>query len=511
MLAAVPSGGRTSPTEHGGKKNVQRERERERETSEPEVNSLHYGDCLEVMRQWPADFVDLIYLDPPFNSKAHYNIIFGQQECEEKAQVRAFEDTWHWDESAISRVECLRKSIGYKQRKKLFGGLYIFPGPSGLLSYLSYMAERLTECQRILKPSGSIYFHCDPTSSHYLKLVMDAIFGHRHFRNEIIWSYRRWAGKAKRYQQMHDVVLFYSNGDEPVWNWPMEPKAEGTPKYKRWNEVDPATGKMVTKSDKSVEVTETNMRDVWEIGRLQSTAKERVGYPTQKPTALLERIINASTNPGDVVLDPFCGCGTTVKAADNLNRKWLGIDISVLAVDIILSRLEARKIPVSGLPADYTATQRLAKDSWSEFERWAVTRLDGFAPNDKQTGDGGIDGRGVILGEAPDGLNADVLVQVKGTKSIAIDAVRAFRGVVEREKATCGLFISLAEVPRSIRSEAADMGNITIKVEGQDIEYPRLQVWSIKDLFNNPPNRPNLPLMTDPYTGKPMRRQQTMA
>ena len=472
------------------------------------------------MRQWPADFADLIYLDPPFNSKAHYNIIFGQQKREEskRAQVRAFEDTWYWDERAISRVERLRKSIGYEQRKKLFGALYIFPGPSGLLSYLSYMAERLTECQRILKPSGSIYFHCDPTSSHYLKLVMDAIFGADNFRNEIIWCYAPQGRAPKRgFHRKHDVILYYADKDAEggVWNPPYGEMREAT--RKAYSRVDEYGRRYLEIQGRRSYLDENKGRPVpswWDDIHSRGTtysSKEWTGYPTQKPTALLERIINASTNPGDVVLDPFCGCGTTVKAADNLNRKWLGIDISVLAIDIILSRLEGRKIPVSGLPADYTAAQRLANDSWSEFERWAVTQLDGFAPNDKQTGDGGIDGRGVILGEAPDGLSADVLVQVKGTKSISISAVRDFCRVIEREKATCGLFISLAEVPRSIRSEAADMGNITIKVECQNIEYPRLQVWSIKDLFNDPPILPKLPSMTDPYTGEPMRRQQTMA
>ena len=459
------------------------------------------------MSNWPEDFADLIYLDPPFNSKAHYNIIFGQQPREEskRAQVRAFEDTWHWDDSAISRVKSLKRATGYEQRKKLFGALNIFPGPTGLLSYLSYMAERLTLCKRILKPTGSIYLHCDPTSSHYLKLVMDAIFGPDNFRNEIIWGYNKPRPASLRFVRNHDVILFYA-GEGHTFNPQRVPTMDGKfemrKPFKRpdgtlWEPKAP--GKLAGSWWYDIPSFATRM-----------TAKERVRYPTQKPTALLERIIKASSNPGDVVLDPFCGCGTTVKAADNLNRKWLGIDISVLAIDIILSRLEGREIPVSGLPADYTAAQRLAKDSWSEFERWAVTKL-GFAPNDKQTGDGGIDGRGVILGEAPDGLNTDVLVQVKGTKSISISAVRDFCHVIDREEATCGLFISLAEVHQGIRSEAAKMDNITIKVEGQDFEYPRLQVWSIKDLFNDPPNLPSLPLMADPYTGGPMRRQQTMA
>lgn len=466
------------------------------------------------MRQWPPDFVDLIYLDPPFNSKAHYNIIFGQQQREEskRAQVRAFEDTWHWDESAMSRVNLLRKSTGYERRKKLFGALYIFPGPSGLLSYLSYMAERLTECRRILKTTGSIYIHCDPTASHYLKLVMDAIFGPAYFRNEIIWAYTGPSNTKRWFPRKHDVILFYTKSDDYFF----DPNAVRVP-YKRISGTGHNSLARGNRSDAEVKILEDEYAERgktpedWWInipagGHIPK--KERTGYDTQKPLKLLSRIIKASTREGDIVVDPFCGCGTTAKSADNLNRKWLGIDISVLAMDIILSRLEGRKIPVSGLPADYNAAKRLATDSWSEFERWAVTRLDGFAPNDKQTSDGGIDGRGVLLGEAPDGMNADVLAQVKGTKTISISAVRDFCRVVEREKATCGLFISLAEVPKNIQTEVATMGKVTIKVEGRDFEYPRLQVWSIKDLFNDPPNLPRLPLMTDPYTGEPMMRQQ---
>lgn len=469
------------------------------------------------MRQWPADFADLIYLDPPFNSKAHYNVIFGQQQPDDskKAQVRAFEDTWYWDEPAIYRVDKLRKSSGYEQRKQLFDALNIFPGPSGLLSYLSYMAERLTECQRILKTTGSIYIHCDPTASHHLKLVMDAIFGSEHFRNEIIWAYTGPGNTKRWFPRKHDVILFYTKSDDYFF----DPDAVRVP-YKRISGTGHNSLARGSRSDAEVKMLEDEYakrgktpEDWWSDipagGHIPK--KERTGYDTQKPLKLLSRIIQSSTRERDIVVDPFCGCGTTAKAADNLNRRWLGIDISVLAIDIVLSRLEGRQIPVSGFPADYAAAQRLANDSWSEFERWAVTRLDGFAPNDKQTSDGGIDGRGVILGEAPDGLNADVLAQVKGTKTISKSAVRDFCRVVERENATCGLFISLAEVPRSIHAEAATLGKVTIKVEGQDIEYPRVQVWSVKDLFNDPPNLPVLPLMVDPYTGQPMMRQQTMA
>ncbi len=303
--------------------------------AETEVNfknqTIFTGDNLHILRGLNSDSVDLIYLDPPFNSKKQWNAPIGS-----KAAGAAFKDTWTLSDVDLAWHDELRI-----KNPALYDVILAARGAGGdpTMSYLLMMSVRLMEMKRVLKPTGSIYLHCDPTESHSLKLMMDTIFGRDRFLNEIIWSYRRWAGKARRYQRMHDVVLFYSNGDGQVWNWPMEPKAGGTPKYKRWNEIDPTTGKMVTRSDKSVVVSETNMRDVWEIGRLQSTAKERVGYPTQKPLALLERIILASSNEGDVVLDPFCGCATAAIAAEKLNRQWIGIDISKMAIHLVKERL----------------------------------------------------------------------------------------------------------------------------------------------------------------------------
>ena len=283
-------------------------------------NRIVVGDNLSVMRGMPADSVDLIYLDPPFNSNKNYAAPMGSE-----AQGTEFMDTWNRTGPKSMWLEEIKKqSDGLAHVAEAAG----FLQGDGTMSYLVYMAIRLLEMKRLLKDTGSIYLHCDPTASHYLKLLMDGVFGADNFRNEIVWSYRRWGSQSQRYQKMHDILLFYGKSRDGIWNWPMEPKAEGTPKFKRWNTTDPETGKKKTHTDKSVAVTETNMRDVWEIPRIQSTAKERLGYPTQKPIALLERIIKASSNKGDVVLDPFAGSGTTCVVASRYGRGWIGIDIS---------------------------------------------------------------------------------------------------------------------------------------------------------------------------------------
>lgn len=256
--------------------------------------------------------MDLIYIDPPFATGADfsYNAEVGDVVLEKlpgAIEELAYRDTWQ----------------------------------DGMGSYCQMMWDRLRLAYDLLSDTGSIYVHCDPTAGHYLRMLMEAIFGTENFRNDIIWSYRRWTGKSKKFQNMHDMLLFYVKYDSSpyIWNQPMEPKAGGTPKYKRWNEFDPVTGKLVTKSDKSIEVTETSMRDVWEISRLQSAAKERVEYPTQKPEALLERIIGASCNPGDLVLDFFAGSGTTLAAAEKLGRRWIGADLGRYAIHTTRKRL----------------------------------------------------------------------------------------------------------------------------------------------------------------------------
>ena len=306
-------------------------------------NALFTNDNLFVLNGMNSACVDMIYLDPPFNSKRFYSAPIGSQ-----AAGASFKDMWTWDDVDWALLVRLTKQhphfVQFIQSIERAHG-------RAMMSYIAFMAQRVFEMHRVLKPTGSIYLHCDQTAGHYLKIMMDFIFGSKNFCNDVVWSYRRWSGKSKKYQKMHDNILFYAkDASAHCWNWPMEAKAGGTPKHKRWNERDPKTGKLVTRSDKSVKVAETNMRDVWEIGRLQSNAKERVGYPTQKPLALLKRIIAASSNKGDLVFDPFCGCATTLIAAQDLGRRWIGIDIEEEAGNLVRDRL-AREL---GLFNDFT-------------------------------------------------------------------------------------------------------------------------------------------------------------
>ena len=334
-------------------------------------NSLYYGDCLDWMRKWNDECVDLIYLDPPFNSSANYNILFGTA-GDGKAQYRAFNDTWHWDAAAVRRYDRFKRASARPAHKAVVG-LWHMLGECGMLAYLTYMAERLEEMRRILKPTGSIYLHCDPTASHALKLLMDAIFGRKNFRNEIVWKYGL-GGSSKRYfSRKHDTLLYYSKSKNYYFDKPLE---------------DATSARM--RGQKK------GMSDVWQIPSLNNMAKERTGYPTQKPLALLERIIKASSNEGDLVLDPFCGCGTAMAAARGLNRRYVGIDISSFAIDLVRKRLKDEAVQVAGIPADLASARKLAKEKPFDFESWAVTRLAGFAPNTRQVADGGVDGRGMV-------------------------------------------------------------------------------------------------------------------
>ncbi len=302
-----------------------------------ESRTVFLGDNLKFLTEINSECIDLIYADPPFNKKKQFTAPIGSV-----AEGASFLDLFAEEDIKDEWVEEFRVE-NYELHSFLSGVKAM--GNSYNYCYLVYMAIRFIECQRILKKTGSFYLHCDHTMSHYLKLLLDCIFGEHNFGNEIVWSYRRWTGKAKRFQRMHDDILFYTKRfSAHKWSWPMEPKAAGTPHYKRWNEYDESLGKMVTKSDKSVEVTESSMRDVWEVTRLQSTAKERTGWPTQKPLALMERIISASSNPGDLVLDPFCGCATTCVAAERLGREWVGIDVAKEAWNQIENRLE-KEVP----------------------------------------------------------------------------------------------------------------------------------------------------------------------
>ncbi len=457
-------------------------------------NALYYGDCLDWMREWPAGSVDLIYLDPPFNSNADYNIIFGTGNGT-PAQVRGFIDTWKWDARAAERVGEIERAVSHPLHEVTIGLRRIL-GESGMLAYLSYMGLRLVEMRRLLKPTGSIYLHCDPTASHYLKVVMDAIFGTNCFQNEFVWYYSGGGASKRRWARKHDIVLFYSRGPE----WTFNADAVRVP-YK-WDRGQKRADGSERDSEKGKLAD-----DVWEHHSLMPWAKERLDYPTQKPVALLERIIGASSNPGDLVLDPFCGCGTSVVAAHNLGRRWIGIDISANAIDIIQDRrLQPLRItaPAFGIPQDLASARKLAEKPF-DFEGWAVTRIPGMALNEHQRGDGGIDGRGMLLAAPADHDSSLALAQVKSGAGFALADLRDFLHVVNRENAALGVFITMNPVTsRAARAEAAAMGEVTVGAE----RYPRVQLWSIKDYFEG--RRPELPSLADPWTGGEMHTAPRM-
>ena len=468
-------------------------------------NCLYYGDCLDWMREWKDDCVDLIYLDPPFNSNANYSVLFGTAGNGD-AQYRAFNDTWHWDVAASVRFQKIKKSIRRPAHDAIVGLQHIL-GNCGMLAYLTYMAERLEEMQRILKPTGSIYLHCDPTASHSLKLLMDAIFGQTSFRNEIIWHYSKGNSPNKDFRRKHDTVFRYCNSEDYVFNQQRYPHLES--QHYRFNKED-ADGRKYRINyvkDKNGEYKRfylddgVPVDDVWSFLRegkfdqLPHNAKENLGYPTQKPEILLERIIKASSCEGDIVLDPFCGCGTAVVAASRLKRRWVGIDISSFAIDLVRKRMNDESIETAGIPADLASARKLAREKPFDFESWAIMRLPGFVPNTKQVADGGIDGRGKLY-DKPDNRDSDLaLAQVKGGK-FNIKDLRAFVSVVDNSEAAIGCYITMDPITsRAARTLATAQETVTVR--GQS--YNRMNLWSIADYFDNRPCI--LPPMADPYTG----------
>jgi site-specific DNA-methyltransferase (adenine-specific) len=302
---------------------------------EIETNLLYYGDNLDVLRRHIGDdSVDLIYLDPPFNSNANYNVLFTEHGTESPAQIRAFGDTWRWDEAAAYDYEKTVKAGG--KIADALRGFRTLLGTSDMLAYLSMMAPRLVELHRVLKPTGSIYLHCDPTASHYLKILMDAVFGTENFRNEIAWCYRGGGVPKNAFARKHDVLLFYAKG----------PKSYFQTQYVPYSAASQALVRSrggVSIDDKPRDLKRgAHMPDWWtDINSRQTWSPWSLGYPTQKPPALLERIVDASSRPGDTVLDPFCGCGTTIVAAQKLGRRWVGIDIAHLAIGLIKRNLNS--------------------------------------------------------------------------------------------------------------------------------------------------------------------------
>jgi site-specific DNA-methyltransferase (adenine-specific) len=491
----------------------------------------------------PDESIDLIYLDPPFNSNRNYNVLFKDESGREaEAQIEAFEDTWHWSEAA---EETYRELVteSSDEVSKAISALRDLIGTNQVMAYLVMMAARLVELHRVLKPTGSIYLHCDPTSSHYLKVIMDTIFGPTHFLNEITWKRTTAHNDPKRYGRIQDRLLFYSKTADKTFNHVPGPySVEQLKRYKYHDERGPFRAENLTaphfSATRTIEWRGTHpgpnrqwrfsieelerlysegrillqrngrprkdgykvyldeaegpaLQDIWTDIGLGPTAGERLGYPTQKPLALLERIVSVSSNPGDVVLDPFCGCGTAIAAAQELERKWVGIDITHLSIALMRYRIEAMfpgiEFDVLGEPKDVESARQLAHDDRYQFQWWALSLVrakplgaKGGGKTGKKGSDRGIDGVINFIDDRS-GKPKRILVQVKSGKVKSGD-MRDLRGTVEREEAAIGVFITLEEPSRDMRTEAVSAGYYHSPGWGQD--FPRIQMLTIEELLH---------------------------
>jgi adenine specific DNA methylase Mod len=515
----------------------------------PVLNQLFYGDNLAVLRDHIADqSVDLIYLDPPFNSRQDYNVLFAEKDGARSAsQITAFKDTWEWnEESSLAYEQVVEAGGRVAEAMRAFRTLL---GGTDMLAYLAMMAPRLVELRRVLKDSGSIYLHCDPTASHYLKLLMDGVFGATFFRNEIIWQRTSaHANVSQKFGAVHDVLLFFTKGQKPGWTQQFVPYTEeykdiffdqtdeqgrryfrrdltasmsraSTGQLYEWHGITPPPSRCWAMSKENMDELEAKGRihwpkkkggmprlklypedqpgvtlsDVWtDVKTMHNLSVERLGYPTQKPEALLERILRASSNEGDVVLDPFCGCGTTIQVAQKLNRRWIGIDITHLAIGLIKTRLDDAYGPeirstyeVIGEPTDVAGAAQLAEENKYQFQYWALG-LCGARPTEgiKKGSDRGIDGR-LYFHDDNSGSSRQIIFSVKGGHNIGVSEVRDLIGVLQREKAEIGVYISFEEPTKPMLREAAEAGFYTSPgssgAEGG--KYPRIQLLTIRDLL----------------------------
>ncbi|MGI9311045.1 MAG: DNA methyltransferase [bacterium] len=462
-------------------------------------NTLYHGDCLDVMSGWETGCVDLIYLDPPFNSSAKYSVIYGKDSAgkprDEPAQFTAFKDTWFWNAAAARRVHEISRATAHPAHKAIKGLAAMLP-ETGMLAYLVYMADRIATMRRVLKDTGSLYLHCDSTASHYLKIVMDEIFGKRNFRNEIIWFYPHLSSAKRHFPRKHDSVFFYTASDSYTFNADDVRETYDEQTLKRYKKPVVFPGGYQAKPNPKGRMP----YDVWQIPLIRNVSKEKLGYPTQKPVALLERIVAVSSNEGDIVLDPFCGCGTTAEAAYKLKRKLIGIDISPYAITrVCRDRLKhAGGVSIQGLPTDMKSTRAMAEGDRFLFEQWAVTTLPGFEPNEKQTGDGGIDGRGYLL-HSPEGEEGRCVVQVK-SGGYTPDNLRALLSKITGGHASLGIFVTMEKMgdTKTARACAADAGQLQ---EGAKT-FDRMMFWSMEEYFANA--QLQLPAMAHPRTGKAM-------
>ncbi|MHB9033238.1 MAG: DNA methyltransferase [Anaerolineae bacterium] len=515
------------------------------------MNTLYYGDNLDILRTYIKDeSVDLVYLDPPFNSNRSYNILFkeaGKTADSSQAQIEAFDDTWHWENGPAEETMHEIEMNARRHVAEMIKALVKFVGRNDVTAYLVMMTVRLVELHRVLKPTGSLYLHCDPTASHYLKVVMDTIFGPVNFKSEIIWkrssAHSDAAQGRRQHGRIHDVILFYTKSNDWTWN-PVYTTydseytdgfykyieegtgrryrlgditgpggaAKGNPSYEvmgvtrfwryskeKMNDLI-KEGRIVQTKPGAVpaykryldEMPGVPIQDIWaDIGPIGAQAQERLGYPTQKPLALLERIIQASSNPGDLVLDPFCGCGTTVCAAQKLGRQWIGIDITHLAIGLMKKRLTdlfpGAEFQVVGQPADVASAAALFNQDPYKFEQWALSLIQAQPAHEKKGADRGLDGI-LPLRDEVNKVNR-VAVQVKGGH-VHVGYIRDLCHVVEREGAVMGYLITLEEPSRPMEIEAQGMGYYHSQGWGQD--YPKVQIRTVAQLlrgegFSQPP------------------------
>lgn len=542
-------------------------------------NRLYYGDNLDVLRQHvAAATVDLVYLDPPFNSNRSYNVIFNRHDVmgdADAAQIQAFDDTWRWTPVTEQQYSAYTTGELPNAVADALSAFRTLLGENDAMAYLVNMAPRLVELHRVLKPSGSLYLHCDPTMSHYLKLLLDTVFGAEMFKNEVIWKRTGSHNSAKRWGPQHDVILFYSKGFQYTWNRTFQPYEDSymagkftTSDERGIYQAVALTGPGVRSGDSGqpwravnptekgrhwqppsmmydyyTELTGESLADLpmqerldkvdalgliyWpgkkggqprfkqylhispglplqdiiiDIAAVNAVAAERLGYPTQKPVALLERIIEVSTKPGDLVLDAFCGCGTTIDAAQKLGRRWLGVDVTYISIDLIEKRLQHTygagvkdAYEVLGIPRDRASALALFSRSPFDFERWAVSLING-QPNQRQVGDKGIDG---VVRFALDARGAvgRALVSVKGGRQLNPAMVRDLGGTVATQKAEMGVLITNTSPTRGMIDEANHAGTYQHPHYGE--AFPRIQLITVNELLSG--KRPRMPATMLPY------------
>jgi site-specific DNA-methyltransferase (adenine-specific) len=532
----------------------------------PGIDTLFYGDNLTILRNEIEDeSVDLVYLDPPFNSNANYNVLFKSPAGDNsQAQIEAFDDTWHWTDAAERAFDDVIHS-GNSDAAEMLRAMRAFLKENDMMAYLAMMAVRMLELHRVLKPTGSLYLHCDPTASHYLKILLDAVFGPGNFRNEITWKRQTAHSDAKhKFSDVTDAILFYAKSKKAIFkpiytehdpnyvkNFYRHDDNDGLGPYQLADAASPnprpnmmyewmgypypekgwryQTETMQKLHDEGrlhypkfpggtfdyskrirlkrylSEQEGSIVTNVWsDINPLHASDREKLGYPTQKPVALLERIIKASSNEGDLVLDPFCGCGTTIHAAEKLNRKWIGIDITHLAIGLIRRRLidafPQCEFEVQGVPKDVGGARELAAQDKHQFQLWALSMIEAQPFKGGRKGaDGGVDG---YLYFKPDGkVTEKVVVSVKGGEHVDVKMIRDLIATIDRERAKLGIFVTLAKPTKPMIAEAAAAGLYESPLHGK---FSKIQILTIEDLFAG--HRPDMPFR-DPSIFKQAKRE----